>query len=43
MARSGHLDDAIEHFSAALRLRPDFADARQSLEIAQAQRKASEH
>ena len=37
LARAGHLDEAIAHFSEALRLNPDFEAARRDLEIAQAQ------
>ena len=31
-ARKGNLDDAIRQFTEALRLKPDFAPARQALE-----------
>ena len=41
LARAGRLDEAITHFSEAVRLKPDFAAARQDLAAAQAQRNAS--
>ena len=41
LARAGRLDEAVAHFSEALRLRPDFEAARQDLEIAEGQRRAS--
>jgi len=38
LARLGRLDEAIVQFSEAVRLKPDFAEARQALEHAMSPR-----
>ena len=38
LARAGRIDEAIAHFSEALRLKPDFEAARRDLQVAEGQR-----
>ena len=41
LVSTGRLDEAIAQFSQALRIKPDFAEARRRLEMARAQRDRS--
>jgi len=41
LGMSGRLDEAINQFREALRVKPDFADARRNLEMALASRRRS--
>jgi hypothetical protein len=43
LASMGRLDEAIAQFSEALRIKPDFAAARRSLQAALARRNGSTH